>query len=147
MTQSDQPPDDAAATGAIAPTSSFSLVQYYREKLDNLRRQLPEAARQLKEVGVQVVHINYDGCGDSGQIESITYSDGEGKPVSPASRLTITEDQLMDLFYDLIQARHPGWENNDGAFGEFEWNLTADTLQHSHSQRFTDYDTTEHEGL
>ncbi len=53
----------------------------------------------------------------------------------------------MDLFYDLTQARHPGWENNDGAFGEFEWNLSADTLHHSHSDRFTDYDTTEHDGV
>jgi hypothetical protein len=108
---------------------------------------LPEAARQLKEAGVQVVHINYDGCGDSGQIESVTYLDAEGKPLDPAGRVTITEDQLMDLFYDLTQARHPGWENNDGAFGEFEWNLTADTLHHSHSDRFTDYDTTEHDGV
>jgi hypothetical protein len=53
----------------------------------------------------------------------------------------------MDLFYDLTQARHPGWENNDGAFGEFEWNLTGDTLTHTHNDRFTDYDTTEHEGV
>ena len=53
----------------------------------------------------------------------------------------------MDLFYDLIQVRHPGWENNDGAYGDFEWDLTTDTLHHTHNDRFTDYDTTEHEGL
>jgi len=147
MTQSDQPPRDAAPTDVAVPTNSFSLDQYYREKLDNFRRELPEAARQLKEAGVQVVRINYDGCGDSGQIEDIAYLDAQGKPLDPAGRVTITEDQLMDLFYDLTQARHPGWENNDGAFGEFEWDLTADTLHHSHSDRFTDYDTTEHDGL
>jgi hypothetical protein len=147
MTQSNQPSDGSAAAGVTTPTNSFSLDQYYREKLDNFRRELPEAARQLKEAGVEVVHINYDGCGDSGQIEDITYLDAAGKALDPASKVTIAEDRLMDLFYDLTQARHPGWENNDGAFGEFEWNLTADTLHHSHSDRFTDYDTTEHDGV
>lgn len=147
MTHSDQPSGDSAAADVVTPISSFSLDQYYREKLDNFRRELPEAARQLKGAGVQVVHINYDGCGDSGQIEGVTYLDAEGKPLDPAGRVTITEDQLMDLFYDLTQARHPGWENSDGAFGEFEWDLTADTLHHSHSDRFTDYDTTEHDGV
>jgi hypothetical protein len=53
----------------------------------------------------------------------------------------------MDFFYDLLETRHAGWENNDGACGEFEWDLVADTLLHTHNDRFTDYDTTEHEGL
>jgi len=53
----------------------------------------------------------------------------------------------MELFYDLTQARHPGWENNDGACGEFEWDLAAETLEHTHNDRFTDYHTTEHEGV
>jgi hypothetical protein len=112
-----------------------------------VRRQLPEARRQLKDAGVEQVHINYDGCGDSGCIERIAYTDGQGSAVDLAGKLAITEEQLMDLFYDLTQARHPGWENNDGAFGEFEWNLADDALMHTHNARFTEYDTTEHEGL
>ena len=147
MTQSNPVPDDAAANTIASSTSSSWLAQYERERLENVRRHLPEARRQLQEAGVACVHINYDGCGDSGQIESITFTDGDGKPVELVGKTTITEDQLMDLFYDLTQARHPGWENNDGAFGEFEWNLTDDTLKHTHNDRFTNYDTTEHEGL
>lgn len=147
MTHSDTPSNDTTPTDTAIPTSSFSLTRYYQEKLENARRGLPEAARQLKDAGVEVVQIDYDGCGDSGQIESVTYVDAQGQPVNLAGQVTITEDQLMDLFYDLLEARHPGWENNDGAFGEFKWDLTADTLHHSHSDRFTDYDTTEHEGV
>jgi hypothetical protein len=68
--------------------------------------------------------------------------------MTDAGKLAMTEEQLKDLFYDLTQARHPGWENNDGAFGEFNWDLTEeDALKHTHNDRFTDYDTTEHEGL
>jgi hypothetical protein len=147
MTQSNEPSGDTAPAGGVNPTTSSSLHGYFEERLDNVRRTLPEAARQLKAAGVATVQINYDGCGDSGQIESVTYTGAQGQPVNPAAQVTITEDQLMDLFYDLTQVRHPGWENNDGAFGEFEWDLAADTLDHSHSDRFTDYHTTEHEGL
>jgi Family of unknown function (DUF6878) len=147
MTHSDKPSGDATPPDAGTPTTSPSLAQYYRERLDNARRGLPEAARRLKAAGVELVHIRYDGCGDSGQIEEVTYTDAQGKSVNPADQMTLTEDQLMELFYDLTQARHPGWENDDGAFGEFEWNLTADTLHHSHNDRFTEYYTTEYDGL
>jgi hypothetical protein len=147
MTQSDNLPKGTKATADPNPTSSFSLERYYRERLENVRERLPDARRQLRDAGVEYVHVNYDGCGDSGQIESIDYTDGEGKLIDPVGKITMAEDQLMDLFYDLIQARHPGWENNDGAFGEFEWDLMDDVLKHSHNARFTEYHTTEHEGL
>ena len=147
MTQSNPPPDDQAAKISALPTFSFSLAQYERERLENVRRHLPEARRQLKDAGVEHVHIDYDGCGDSGCIESITYTDGQGSAVDLTGKLAISEEQLFDLFYDLTQARHPGWENNDGAYGEFDWNVAEDALKHTHNDRFTDYDTTEHEGL
>lgn len=139
--------NDPQSSGAANPTSSSSLEQYLRERLDNVRKRLPEAARQLKAAGVARVHIVYDGCGDSGQIESVEYLDAGDGPIKPAGKVALTDDQLMDLFYDLTQARHPGWENNDGAFGEFAWDLATDELHHTHNDRFTDYDTTEHDGL
>ena len=146
MTQSNRVSEGPPPLSVIC-TSSDSLAQYERERLDNVRRHLPEARRQLQAAGIDRVHILYDGCGDSGCIESITYTDGQGSTVDPAGTLAMTEEQLMDLFYDLTQARHPGWENNDGAYGEFDWNLSDDALKHTHNDRFTDYDTTEHEGL
>jgi hypothetical protein len=146
MTQSNRLSDDPP-TWSVISTSSDSLAQYERERLENVRRHLPEAGRQLQAAGIDRVEILYDGCGDSGCIESITYTDGQGSAVDVAGKLAMTEEQLMDLFYDLTQARHPGWENNDGAYGEFHWNLKDDALKHIHNDRFTDYDTTEHEGL
>ena len=147
MSQSDKPSDEAAAPHVTVPTVSTSLQTYFHDRLDHLRKALPEAARQLKDAGISIVNITYDGCGDSGQIDSVSYSDAQGKPANRTNRLTITDDQLMELFYDLLECRHPGWENNDGAFGEFHWDLKTDSLNHSHRERFTDYDTTEHEGL
>jgi hypothetical protein len=146
MSQSN-PLSGASTNLTLISTSSDALAQYERERLENVRRNLPGARRQLLDAGVQSVEIDYDGCGDSGCIENIAYRDGRGSAVDLAGKLALTEDQLTNLFYDLIEARHPGWENNDGAFGEFKWNLTEDALLHTHNDRFTDYDTTEHAGL
>jgi hypothetical protein len=147
MTDSHQPPENSADNIIATATSSPGLARYEREKLENIRRQLPEVQRQLKEAGVESVHIQYDGCGDSGQIESIEFVDRDGNPAVGAGNIRLTEDQLGNLFYDLSQTRHPYWEDGDGAFGEFVWNLLDDTLKHTHNDRFTEYHTTEQEGL
>ena len=147
MTQSDKPSTDTSPDVVPNATSSFSLEQYYKERLANVRKSLPVAAEQLKGSGVARVDIYYDGCGDSGQIEEIRYFDAQRKMIDRPCTLTMSEDALGELFYDLLETRHAGWENNDGAFGEFEWDLIADTLKHSHSDRYVECETTEHEGL
>jgi hypothetical protein len=146
MTQSDNFSINTPSS-TLNPVNSDWLDKYYRESLENLRRRLPEAARVLREAGVARVRVDYDGSGDSGQIEQIGYLGADGAELNLSGTLSFPENELMDLFYDLIQVRHPGWENNDGAYGDFEWDLTKDTLYHTHNDRFTDYDTTEHEGL
>src|SRR5580658_1967264 len=147
MTQSDKPSTDTSPDVVPNATSSFSLEQYHKERLANVRKHLPVAAEQLKAAGVARVDISYDGCGDSGQIEDVRYFDANRKMMELPGTLTITEDALRELFYDLLETRHAGWENNDGAFGEFEWDLNADTLKHSHSERYVECETTEHDGL
>jgi hypothetical protein len=93
------------------------------------------------------IEVHYDGAGDSGQIEEIRYYAADGSSVEPVGKISLSEGELIDLFYSLTQVRHGGWENNEGAYGEFQWNLAEERLHHTHSARFTDYDTTEHEGL
>jgi hypothetical protein len=147
MSESDKPSADTHL-GAVSNVSfSSSLQQYYLERLENARKNLPLAAEQLKLAGVARVDIYYDGCGDSGQIEDVRYFDAERKWIESLPSITITEDAPRELFYDLLESRHAGWENNDGAFGEFEWGLIGNTLKHSHSERYTECETTEHEGL
>ena len=147
MSESDKPSTDTSL-GAVSNVSiSSSLQQYYKERLENARKNLPLAAEELRLAGVARVDIYYDGCGDSGQIEDVRYFDAQHKWIQSLPPITITEDALRELFYDLLESRHAGWENNDGAFGEFEWDLIENTLKHSHSERYTECETTEHEGL
>jgi len=147
MTQSDKPLSAASPDADPIASSSSSLERYYRERLENVRQHLPVAAEQLKDGGVAHVEIHYDGCGDSGQIDDVRCFDAQRAMIDLPSTLTLSEDALRELFYDLLETRHAGWENNDGAFGEFEWDLISDTLNHTHNYRITEYDTTEHEGL
>jgi len=149
MNHSENPSNDGVTlVDTFNSTSSSSLQEYYAKRLEHVRRNLPEAARQLKEIGVVRVEVDYDGCGDSGQIESLHYFDVDYKPIDLSGHfLHLKTDRLMDLFDDLIEVRHAGWENNDRAFGAFVWDLTADTLSHSHSERYTECETTEHDGL
>ncbi len=146
MTQNDRPTGGDLPLAA-SPTDSPSLVEYHRRSLENVRERLPQAARELAALGVTCVIVEYDGCNDSGQIESIDYLGADSTKIDPSGKVTMSEDALMDLLYDLTQARHPGWENNDGAFGDFSWDVTTNTLIHSHTDRYMEYNTTEHEGL
>jgi hypothetical protein len=147
MNHLDTPTSSSEPVEELNSTTSCGLMEYYEKRLEHARQHLPEAARQLKEIGVVSIEVYYDGCGDSGQIESIHYFDVNYKSIDPAGRVTITDEDLMDLFYDLLEVRQAGWENNDGAFGSFDWNLTTDYLNHTHSQRYAECETTEYEGL
>jgi hypothetical protein len=138
---------EAISTDVYNPTASPSLNRYLCELLERVRRELPEVARQLKGIGVASVEVNYDGCGDSGQIEGIVFYDADGEEVNLTGQLTITVEHMTQLFYDLLETRHGGWENNEGACGEFAWNVVTDTLQHAHAERFVEFISTEHEGL
>jgi hypothetical protein len=147
MNDSKDPTSRNVPVDPVNSTTSPSLQEYYQKRLENVRQQLPEAARQLKEIGVVGVEVYYDGCGDSGQIESIHFFDANYKSLDPSGRVTITDEALMNLFYDLLEVRYAGWENGDGAFGSFDWNLVTDTLRQEHSERYVECETTEREGI
>lgn len=147
MNESQHDVATGAAPADSIPSFSTGLNDYYRRTLKNLRENLPGIARQLQDAGVARVFIQYDGCGDSGQIEGITLNDASGAVMPVDTVSAALQEELANLLYDLLEVRHPGWENNDGAFGELEWDLSTNDLQHSHNSRFTDYETTEYEGL
>jgi hypothetical protein len=129
----------ASPYDARKPAKLLETAKRLRVNLEEIRKTLKgeEAAKQIDRRGKKSGNT----AGKSIQV------DNERAPLDPTGKITFTQDQLMDLFYDLIEIRHAGWENEDGACGDFEWDLPTDALRHVHNERFTDYDTTEHEGL
>lgn len=99
--------------------------------------------------------VTFDGYGDSGQIESVTATGADGEIVLPeigisyASPGDLNSDDPVNrkqvslapaietLCYDLLRSTHAGWENNDGAFGDFTFDVAARTISLDHNDRYT----------
>ncbi|MFT4148640.1 MAG: hypothetical protein QM656_00460 [Paracoccaceae bacterium] len=107
----------------------------------------------LTAAGITHVTVEFDGYGDSGQIESITaYCDDQamalpgveitissaswGDPGFVAQAMTV-EQAVERMAYDFLAGTHGGWENNDGAYGEFCFDARAQTIQLDFNERFT----------
>jgi hypothetical protein len=136
-------------------TTDSAVLRGYFEEQDKRRANLGplywELALKLAAVQVARVTSEYDGYGDSGQIESVSYFNAANEDLTKTIESGL-DQQVQDLLYDLLEVRHGGWENNDGACGSFTWNVaetvaTGGGLSHEHNDRFTDYSTTIHQGL
>jgi hypothetical protein len=95
----------------------------------------------LMAAGITHVTVTFDGAGDSGQIESIGAWSGETAVDFPATEIEYAaltwddpegemrslslEDVVEQLAYDFLSDTHGGWENNDGAYGEFCFDAAA----------------------
>ncbi len=122
-----------------------TLEHYYARERETLTTE-PAVRAELRQLGVARVQAEYDGVGDSGQIEQVSYLDHS----DPAQAVTVDEpvsERVEALLYALLNLRHGGWENNDGACGSFSWNLVDGTIEHEHHQRYTETNTSTHEGF
>jgi Family of unknown function (DUF6878) len=114
----------------------------------------------LAELGIHSVTVEYDGSSDSGQIESIEAWDAAHNriPLPTSRRLQLLSDSsdqpptemnieaaIETLAYEYLEDRHPGWENNDGAYGTFVFDVPEQTIALEHRARFTDADIFTHE--
>jgi len=108
----------------------------------------------LAGAGMAMVLIRFDGSGDSGQIEEMEARDAKGislpitdTPVNmlvlpwgediPKSQTVPLGQALENITYHLLGSAHPGWENGDGAFGEFTFDVAAGTIRLDHYDRYT----------
>lgn len=57
---------------------------------------------------------------------------------------TTLQCAIEDLCYGYLEQEHDGWENNDGAFGEFRFNVAERSIELEFNGRFTDTYTENH---
>jgi hypothetical protein len=107
----------------------------------------------LADAGIETVTVIFDGYGDSGQIERIDVEAEEGTNLLPSDRIEIArtafgspeiERQLLTvaeaieaLVYDFLRQTHSGWEINDGAYGEFIFDVAERTIKLDYNERYT----------
>ena len=110
----------------------------------------------LVNAGIKKVSVYYEGSGDSGAIESITYSTNldiefdELQGWNQGSNLNDYNSELYTLLEDYCQEMLlndiEDWWNNDGGFGNVNIDVEAGTYEIQNSVRVTDYEEFNHTG-
>lgn len=94
--------------------------------------------------GITSVVVTFDGYGDSGQIENCEVKAGDRLVDLPDTPVEIARTEFFcetvdrrseplreaieSVCYLILEAKHGGWENNEGAYGEFVFDVAAGTV-------------------
>ena len=100
-----------------------------------------ELLPQLRALRITEVVAEYEGYGDSGNIEDVT--------VQPAG-IELPDDlvtKVGDFAWSVAYHHHPGFENNEGGYGTLTWDVTADSITLDHADRYVECTHTCDEGL
>jgi hypothetical protein len=114
----------------------------------------------LAAAGITSVLVHFDGSGDSGQIEDIDATAGDqpaeipngdieiaqvhwGNPEIERSTLSVRE-AVETLAYDFLEQTHGGWENNEGAYGEFTFDVESRTITLEYNERVETSEYSQH---
>ena len=95
----------------------------------------------LRSLGIAQVTAEYEGYGDSGNIEDVT--------VQPAG-IALPEElctKLGDFAWSVAYHQHPGFENNEGGYGTLTWDISADSIALDHADRYVECSHSRDEGL
>ena len=114
----------------------------------------------LAHAGITLVTVGFDGCGDSGQIERIEAHSGDAPAELPSDQVELAEsagisreikqapfalsDAIEKVAYDFLEETHAGWEINDGAYGEFTFDVKSRTITLAYNERHMESDYSEH---
>jgi hypothetical protein len=114
----------------------------------------------LAAASITSVTVEFDGEGDSGGIESVSASSGDASADLPTVSVSFHQAEFGDdasamtrqtlreavecLCYDYLAEEHGGWENDDGAYGTFQFDVAARTIELEFNGRFSDVITSTH---
>lgn len=127
--------------------------------MENLRRILPV----LRQHGIEVVTVSFNGEGDSGSIDDISYAprergdeikslpvehfgtstffdEGQWRRQAGLRQSTLNE-ALDELTYDYLEETGVDWYNNDGGYGELVIDVQAGTVSLDVKVRYTETNT------
>jgi hypothetical protein len=142
---------------------SFTRYEQQEARRKALAAELREATKAklfdiLEAAGIASLTVTFDGQGDSGQIDDTSAFSKANKPLKlPRKRLTIqtakpdgsgpdetmlpVEEVIEQLCYELLEDQHDGWEINEGAYGEFEFDVCTREITLTFNYRISDVET------
>ncbi len=144
------------ANPAPDPAALWAKLQTKRAARDRLAAEALPANKAalfgaLAEAGVTAVTVAFDGCSDSGQIESVDARTGDQPAALPAVAVEVATpdwdgdglhrrtlplaeavEALAFAFLDEVQG---GWELGSGAYGEFTFDVAERTVRLDFNER------------
>lgn len=143
-------------------SSDWETKRTAQDRLHAELQPLNKAALFDALAAARITHVivSFDGYGDSGQIENVEVKAGDTVVAMPESTIEIAEavwdqpepnrmttstaDLIERLVYDLLTDTHCGWENNDGAYGDFTFDVAERTITLDYNERYTASDYSQH---
>jgi hypothetical protein len=114
----------------------------------------------LAAAGLTQIIVTFDGSSDSGQIENIEAKIGDEISALPPGEIEIAaaawgqaepervrmsiRDAIEQLAFDFLQDSHGGWEDNDGAYGDFIFDVAERTITLDYNERHMESDYSQH---
>jgi hypothetical protein len=126
----------------------------------------------LAQTKVSFIEVSFEGCGDSGQIEAVDYTDSKGKGIDELyldkvivkgsaktsyhkwdekkKEMVLTEARegnvreiIEEVCYDKLGASHGGWEINEGSYGTFYFDVSTRKVRLEYNERIEEVRTSE----
>ena len=114
----------------------------------------------LASAGITTVIVQFDGGGDSGQVESIEAKIGENPVDLPDAKIEIARSQwgnpeierspfsirdaIEQIAYEFLEETHRGWEINDGAYGTFTIDVAKRAITLDYNERIMETSYSQH---
>jgi hypothetical protein len=153
-------PDTTPVPGSASTDWEAKTASHKRLRDELYPRNKAALFDLLAAACVTHIVVSFDGCGDSGQIENIEAKASDAiVPVpqvkiqraravwgqaEPEDSLVTVAEAIEELVYDFLEDTHSGWENEDGAYGEFTFDVAARTITLDYNERFTDSNNFQH---
>jgi hypothetical protein len=143
---------------APAPTIDHTALEQQWREQERRADQVRQANKvilfdALANAGIDTVTVLFDGYGDSGQIERIEAKAGAETVSLPSAKVVLARatsrsaeieqvtcsvnEAIETLTYGFLSQLHPGWEIDDGSYGEFTFDVAERTIVLDYNERYT----------
>ena len=119
----------------MSETPPFDWERAQKERQVQAKARLLDLLRQH---GIAQAEIEYDGYGDSGQVEHRCFFNQDNE------EMTVKDPALSGAVDEYVCAILPlGWQDNAGGFGTVSIAVETQKVHVTHNDRFEDYTTRE----
>ena len=153
--------DTTNSSPLIDPTSWLARDREFEKLCESVHPENKAALFDaLAQAGITSVEVIFDGYGDSGQIEDITAKAGDKGVALPAVNVEVARadwgspdvvrmahplpQAIEQLAYNFLRETHAGWENNEGAYGDFLFDVADRTITLNYNERIETSEYTQH---